>query len=369
MDTRHSGDMRAVERRRWLLIAGVVAAAVVKARFGWVPVWYLALVVAVPAVGWWAARRCAARAALRWTTVGVAAVVTVALFPVPWMVAADGSAPGNAWRLDGRVTIEGRMVDPEGDWYWLTAGRPPTVAEVAWSKVAGAPSDVTPSTMRAGPLRQRSRWSEPAAAAVGLARGGWEIGTQWEAHVSRPTVAGLPATAVVVALNGQPLANAAFDGLGASNTFTTAAGQTFGFSGPDLPYEVVDTVVAPTRHVDVVVGGWLARTPVGGWWRNLATGSSHGLMVALVAYTHASGDELGRGLTVAGTGSMRPDGSVGRIGGLRAKATAAREAGADVLLYPAAQQGELEGFANAAMELVPVVTLDDAIAALQARHA
>lgn len=364
--------MRGVEWRKWVLVVAVVAAGVVKARFAWVPVWYLVAAVGTPALGWWAFRGGSGRR-VRWPVAGVAAAVTVGLCPVPWMVAETGGTPGNAWRLDGRVTIDGRTIDPAGEWLWLTAGRPPTIAELAWAKVADTPESVAPSTMRAGPLRKRAKWSEPAAAVVGLARGGWAIDTRLEAHLSEPTVDGLPESVVVTSINGRQFDNAAewvtaLDQLRPQNTMRTAAGTDVGFAGTVLPYARVDTVVAPTRDIEVVVGGWLARTPAGGWWRNLATGSSHGLMVALVAYTYASGDDLGSGITVAGTGSIRPDGSVGRIGGLRAKAGAARDAGADVLLYPAGQADDLAGFSAGSMTLIGVDSLDEAIVALDARR-
>ena len=53
-----------------------------------------------------------------------------------------------------------------------------------------------------------------------------------------------------------------------------------------------------------------------------------------------------------------------RIGGLRAKAEAAREVGADVLLFPAEQAAVLADFDPGTMRLLPVSTLDEAIAAL-----
>jgi len=87
-------------------------------------------------------------------------------------------------------------------------------------------------------------------------------------------------------------------------------------------------------------------------------------MVALMTYADASGRDLAGGLTVAGTGGIRSDGSVSRIGGLRAKAEAAREVGADVLLFPAEQAAVLAGFDPGTMHLLPVSTLDEAIAAL-----
>jgi PDZ domain-containing protein len=90
-------------------------------------------------------------------------------------------------------------------------------------------------------------------------------------------------------------------------------------------------------------------------------------MVALVSYAHASGEDLARGRAVAGTGRIRGDGVVGRIGGLWAKATAARDVGADVLLFPALQAEDLDGFDPGPMRLVPVVSLTEAVAALRGR--
>jgi len=362
------------DRRKWLLIVGVTLAGLVKARFAWIPVWYLTLAVAAPAVAWWAARQRGAPAGKRWATVVVAATVTVALLPVPWLVADGGSAPGNAWRLDGRLTIEGHTIDAEGQWYWLTVGRPPTVAEVVWATVSGSPTSKI-TTMASGPLRQRARWSEPAAAVVGLARGGWPVGTRVEAHVRGPADERMPEAVVIVALDEREFRSPsewsdAVDELDAGpHEFTTDDGTRYRFDGPALPYRGVETVVVPTRHVDVFVGGRLARTPLGRWYRNLSTGSSHGLMVALMAYTFASGEELGRGLAIAGTGTIRPDGTVGRIKGLGAKARAARDIGADILLFPLEQRDDLAGFDAGGMQLIGVSTIDAAIGALRAEQA
>jgi PDZ domain-containing secreted protein len=242
-----------------------------------------------------------------------------------------------------------------------------------WSKLTHPATDKTAS-MRSGPLRQRARWSEPAAAAVGLARGGWQIASRIEAHVGNPTQPGLPEQAVIVAIDGQTFSAskewaAAVEALDAGpHAFTTDLGEQYTFDGVELPYVDVETVAVPTRNIDVVVGGWMASTPAGKWYRNLASGSSHGLMVALVAYTHASGEQIGRGLAVAGTGTINPRGEVGRIRGLVAKAAAARDTGADVLLFPADQQGELAGFDAKGMTLLPVETIDDAITSLRALH-
>jgi len=57
---------------------------------------------------------------------------------------------------------------------------------------------------------------------------------------------------------------------------------------------------------------------------------------------------------------------VTRIGGLLAKASAARRAGVEIMFFPADQAGDLAGFDPGAMELVPVGTLAEAIVFLEA---
>jgi PDZ domain-containing protein len=83
-----------------------------------------------------------------------------------------------------------------------------------------------------------------------------------------------------------------------------------------------------------------------------------------MSYGYASGEDLVVGRAVAGTGKISGDGEVGSIGGLLAKATAARRVGADLLLLPAGQRATLNGFEPQPMQLSPVASLDEAIDAL-----
>ncbi|MDZ7678722.1 MAG: hypothetical protein U5K29_09220 [Acidimicrobiales bacterium] len=274
-------------------LLGVGAAAILaKRQAPWIPWIYLAALlggaIALASVYWW---RSGPR---RWRIVGAtgATALLLALLPVPWLTVRGADPPGTAWRLDGRVTVDGDTIDPPGEWYWLTVGRPPLVGEVVNAWVTGADG---PIDLRHGDDASRPQASEPAAVAVGL----------------------------------------------------RAAGQ------PRL-----------AEDLDVAVGGRLAATPIGDWYRSLALGRSHGLMVSLVTYAHASGEDLSRGRAIAGTGAIEPDGTVSRIGGLPSKARAAATAGADVLLFPAEQVDELDGFDPGTMELIPVANLDDAIDAL-----
>jgi PDZ domain-containing protein len=360
-------------RAKWVLARVVFALAVIGAlwahrRFPWIPPPYLAALVVLPVAAWRCARWRSGPPAARYAVPVFASLAFVALLPVPWMKAELDQPPGTAWQLDGRLEIDGTTVDPPGTWYWLTAGRPPVVAEIvkSWLFDGAAP----PANLRNGRRALRPAVSEPAAAAVGLRQAGWPVELGVMIEVSDPVAASLPARAVIALLNGLNLTSRkAWDhAIGAlheeRNTFTTGTGETFEFTGRAIPFRKVDVIDSPSSGLDVFVGGRLARTVPGTWFRNLAVGSSHGLMVALVSYAYASGHDLARGRSIAGTGTIRGDGVVGSIGDLRSKAGAARDVGADILLFPAHQVQHLDGFDPGEMRLVPVATLDEAIAAL-----
>lgn len=94
-------------------------------------------------------------------------------------------------------------------------------------------------------------------------------------------------------------------------------------------------------------------------------GSSAGLVLALGVYDLLTTDDLTGGRSIAGTGEISPDGTVGVIGGVREKIKAAKDAGATIFLLPAAnctdvQQQETD------ITLVRVTNLSDAIASLTA---
>ncbi len=325
----------------------------VRQQVPWVPVPYLASVFVLPVVGWRLVRWRTGPGLLRWSALGAVIASLGALAPVPWMTANLHTPPGTAWRLDGRLTIEGEVVDPPGSWYWLTVGRPPLVAELVYSWMFdGHGAD----DLRRGSTKSRPEFNEPAAAAVGLRRGGREISFGLVVEATGPASVDFPEHAVVTRLNGIPLTDRdhwvnAIDTLGQRNALTTTDGEVVWFDGDLFPYRRVDIYDVPLDEVDAEVGGPLANSPPGRWWRGLSLGGSHGLMVALLAYMHESGESFGETRSVAGTGGIRGDGSVSPIGGLRSKATAARRAGAQVLLFPAEQASELADFDPGAMRL------------------
>lgn len=366
----------AATARRWmwrairaiLVGAAVVGADKVHAQLPWVPVPYLASLLVLPMIGWRLLRWRSGPGVLRWSSLGVVAAALGALMPVPWMTANLNEPPGTAWRLDGRLTIDGNVIDPSGSWYWLTVGRPPLVAELVYGWLFDAPGA---RDLRDGSTGSRPEFNEPAAAAVGLRRAGRPIEFALTVDASSPTYSDLPERLVVARLNGIPIESRdhwsnALETLGRRNALTARNGDVYWFDGHLFPYRRVDMFDVPVDTVDASVGGALANVPPIRWWRGLSLGSSHGLMVALLAYTYESGVDLGRGRPIAGTGGIRGDGSVSPIGGLRAKATAARNVGAEILLFPAEQASTLSDFDPGTMRLVPVSSLDEAIAALRA---
>jgi Lon protease (S16) C-terminal proteolytic domain len=305
----------------------------------------------------------------RWA-IPVVLVVVVAILPVPWLMANTSNPPGIAWRLDGRFLFDGEAIDPAGTWYALSAGRPPLVAEVVVSWLD--PDVPSPRDLTRGSGFSSPSMAEPAAIAIGLVRAGREIELTTLVEVSEPTIPGLPDTAQVARLNGQTITSQeewsdALSHLGRVNEFITSSGAVHTFAGTELPYREVVTMGFPI-DASVSPTGWLRYIPED-WYRNLTLGRSHGLILALAAYSHASGEDLAGGRVIAGTGAIRIDGTVSAIGGLAAKARAANRAGVDVFFYPASQrcQGEAigESLRDRAMTMYPVEILDEAIGVLR----
>jgi PDZ domain-containing protein len=93
-------------------------------------------------------------------------------------------------------------------------------------------------------------------------------------------------------------------------------------------------------------------------------GPSAGLMFTLQIMDQLTEDEITKGHRIAGTGSIRRDGTVGPIGGVRQKVFGAIDAGAFAVLIPAANFGEALEAAGDDIQLVRIETIDDALAFL-----
>jgi Lon-like protease len=101
---------------------------------------------------------------------------------------------------------------------------------------------------------------------------------------------------------------------------------------------------------------------------NLANvgGPSAGLMFSLAVVDKLTTGNLAGSKFVAGTGTIKPDGTVGRIGGIVHKMTAARDAGATVFLVPAENCYEATSDKLPGLQLVKVDNLGGAVSALHA---
>jgi PDZ domain-containing protein len=98
----------------------------------------------------------------------------------------------------------------------------------------------------------------------------------------------------------------------------------------------------------------------------LVGGPSAGLMYTLAVMELLAPEEMTNGHVVAGTGTIDSAGNVGAIGGVRQKVVAAEAAGAEVMLVPELNLEEALTARRQDMELIPVATLDEALAALAA---
>lgn len=93
-------------------------------------------------------------------------------------------------------------------------------------------------------------------------------------------------------------------------------------------------------------------------------GPSAGLAFTLEIIDVLTEGELTGGRTVAATGTIELDGSVGEVGGVAQKTAVVRASGADVFLVPAGEVERARRHAGDDLEIVAVEDLDDALAAL-----
>lgn len=94
-------------------------------------------------------------------------------------------------------------------------------------------------------------------------------------------------------------------------------------------------------------------------------GPSAGLVLAIAIVDKLSPGDATGGAEVAGSGTIRPDGTVGSIGGVRHKIRAAHEVGVTEFLVPAANCAEAVQSPPADIRLIEVETLAGALDALE----
>ncbi|MEU3616062.1 S16 family serine protease [Streptomyces sp. NPDC006872] len=99
-------------------------------------------------------------------------------------------------------------------------------------------------------------------------------------------------------------------------------------------------------------------------------GPSAGLLFSLGIVDKLDGDGSGGDLTggrsIAGTGTIEADGTVGAVGGVALKTQAARRDGATVFLVPKDECGDAKSELPKGLRLIPVTTLEGAVSSLVA---
>lgn len=97
-------------------------------------------------------------------------------------------------------------------------------------------------------------------------------------------------------------------------------------------------------------------------------GPSAGLMFALgiIAKYGGADADLAGGRFIAGTGTIDPDGTVGRIGGIQLKMLGARREGATIFLAPAGNCNDVIGNVPSGLTVIKVSTLHEAVTDLRA---
>jgi len=99
-------------------------------------------------------------------------------------------------------------------------------------------------------------------------------------------------------------------------------------------------------------------------------GPSAGFMFSLEIYNQLTREDLTKGYEIAGTGTISPEGTVGRIGGIEQKIVAADRAGAEIFLAPNENDEKNSNYQAAVrtakdigtdMKIIPISTFEEAI--------
>jgi PDZ domain-containing protein len=334
------------------------------------------------------------RARRGWRTFGIVAVTIVMLLVVQVIVAARldtpwiAFEPGSATSTDGLLAIQGaETFEDPGQILYLTV-RQNRLTALEWVMKARDPyidielekdvyPDLDPTEAREA-NRQLMVRSKSDAELVALQYLGYDVFQAAGVEVASvepgtPADGHLEPAEIITSLDGEPVYEA--DDL-TSRLRGKEAGSavTLGVENPDGSNEhEVEITLAP--RPDGETGGYLGITV-----RTYAIenpdvpvtididsgevgGNSAGLAFTLSIIDSMTPGSLTGDHTVAVTGTINLDGTVGDVGGIAQKAVAARRAGAEYMLVPRNLEGEAKKNAQN-MQVIPVSNLQEALDAL-----
>lgn len=330
----------------------------------------------------------------RWRVVALVVGVVLAMLVVQVVVAAQMATPwiafepGTATSTDGLLEVQGATTyDDEGEILYLTV-RQNRLTVLEWIVKARDPyidiareTDLYPDRSR-DEVRQANLdlmvRSKSDAELVALQYLGYDVFETVGAQVTgvEPGTAAdgtLEPNDVIVGLDGTPVPDAdtlvsLLRGFQPGDTVTLTLQGT---DGSDRG--TVDVTLG--ARPDGTEGGFLGITTAT-WYIESPSipvaididsgdvgGNSAGLAFTLSIIDALTPGSLVGGNKVAVTGTIQLDGTVGDVGGVAQKAVAARRAGAVAMLVPRNLEAEAKKHAGD-MQVIPVGTLDDALAAL-----
>ncbi len=321
----------------------------------------------------------------KWPFVLVGVLLALGLtvvFIYPLKVDYVAFAPGTVEDVTDLLTVDGETYEADGVLSFLTI----TADEVnVFEYIEAAfddevdlrprdrvrPDDISPEEFQRLNLASMEE-SQRAAVYVALTELGLEStgrGALVTDLVDDTPAVGLfaPGVDTIVAVNGEPVtvAEEAVDivsQFGPGDTVTVTVQHGEGGETRDIDIVLAPSPEDPERGVIGVFLTTAIEFPVDVTFAsgNIG-GSSAGLMWTLGIMNLLTPEDLTKGHRVAGTGTIRFDGTVGSIGGVRQKIFAARDAGAQYALVPTGNFEDAERAADGEIEVVAVDSIDDAL--------
>lgn len=221
--------------------------------------------------------------------------------------------------------------------------------------------------------------SQQSATVVALRQLGYQVHEHQGATIvevasgSPAAKAGVPLGGVLVAVDGRPVASAdqAVAAIGAHRPGEQVQ-LTFEKSSGGPPHTVSVTLATRPHHpsegyvgVAVADGAWFQLPFQVGVSSAGIGGPSAGLAFTLGIIDELSSGDLTGGKTVAATGVINLNGTVGDVGGVAQKTVAVRQAGASVFLVPTQEYRAAESKAGPHLRVVAVATVAQALSVLE----